>query len=109
MEITAAPDAHLMALDVPGATTRLVVSNEMDKGAVLASDLPTPANGREYHLWSVIDDGTMKSAATFVPDQYGHVSTMLHTGVRDATAFMLTVEQPGAPHPTTPPIAEVTT
>ena len=109
MEITAAPDAHVMPLDVPGATTRLVISDEMDKGAVLASDLPMPAKGREYHLWSVMDDGTMRSAATFVPDQDGHVATMLHTGVRDATAFMLTVEQPGAPHPTTQPIAEVTT
>ena len=48
-----------------------------------------------------------RSAATFVPDEYGHVATMLDTGVREAAAFMLTVEQPGAPYPTTPPIAEV--
>ena len=60
MEVTAAPDAHLMALDVPGATTRLVLSNDMDMGAVLASDLPMPAKGREYHLWTMMDDETVQ-------------------------------------------------
>lgn len=109
MEVTAAPDAHIMTLDVPGATTKLVVSNDMDMGAVLASDLPMPAKGREYHLWTTMDDKTVQSAATFVPDEDGHVATMLDTGVREAAAFILTVEEPGTPHPTTPPIAEATT
>jgi hypothetical protein len=68
-----------------------------------------PAAGREYHVWTVMADGTMKSAATFTPDHDGHASVMLHTGVNDAAAFMITVEVPGAEHPTGEPLAEVQT
>lgn len=109
MAISTAEDAHVMPLAVPGATTTLVVSDTMDKGAIVASDLPMPANGREYHLWTVMSDGSMQSSATFRPDAQGNAATVLDDGVRGAAAFMLTVEEPRAQHPTTPPIAEVRT
>ena len=105
--VTSAPDAHVMPLDLPQGTAKLIVSSDMDMGAVMASDLPMPAVGREYHVWTVMGDGTMESAATFTPDGAGHVSVMLHTGVNDAEAFMVTVESPGATHPTGEPLAEV--
>jgi hypothetical protein len=105
--VTSAPDAHFMPLDLPQGTAKLVVSSGMDMGAVMATDLPMPAAGREYHVWTVMGDGSMKSAATFTPDSDGHVSVMLHTGVNDAAAFMVTVEDPGAQHPTGEPLAEV--
>jgi len=107
LDVTSAPDAQFMPLDLPQGTAKLVVSNGMDMGAVMATDLPMPASGREYHVWTVMADGSMKSAATFTPDRDGHVSVMLHTGVNDAAAFMLTVEDPGAQHPTGEPLAEV--
>lgn len=107
LDITSAPDAHFMPLDLPQGTAKLVVSSGMDMAAVMATDLPMPAAGREYHVWTVMGDGTMKSAATFTPDSAGHVSVMLHTGVNDAAAFMVTVEAPGAAHPTGEPLAEV--
>lgn len=108
LQISMAADAHVMPLDVPGSTTTLVVSNDMDKGAVMATSLPMPANGREYHLWTVMGDGSMQSAATFMPNAAGEASATVDQGVRDATAFMLTLELPGAEHPTAPPIAEAT-
>jgi anti-sigma-K factor RskA len=108
LDVTSAPDAHFMPLDVPEGTAKLVVSDLMNMGAVMATDLPTPASGREYHVWTVMGDGSMESAATFRPGTDGHVSVMLHTGVTDAAAFMLTVEDPGAQHPTGEPLAEVT-
>jgi hypothetical protein len=107
LDVTSAPDAHFMPLDLPQGAAKLVVSAGMDMGAVMATDLPMPAAGREYHVWTVMGDGSMKSAATFTPDSAGHVSVMLHTGVKDAAAFMVTVEDPGAQHPTGQPLAEV--
>jgi hypothetical protein len=107
LDVTSAPDAHFMPLDLPQGSAKLVVSEGMDMGAVMATDLPMPASGREYRVWTVMGDGTMKSAATFTPDHDGHASVMLHTGVNDAAAFMLTVEDPGAEHPTGDPLAEV--
>ena len=107
LDVTSAPDAHFMPLDLPQGTAKLVVSSGMNMGAVMATDLPMPASGREYHVWTVMADGSMKSAATFTPDTAGHVSVMLHTGVNDAAAFMLTVEDPGAAHPTGEMLAEV--
>ena len=107
LDVTSAPDAHFMPLDLPQGTAKLVVSSGMNMGAMMATDLPMPASGREYHVWTVMADGSMKSAATFTPDTAGHVSVMLHTGVNDAAAFMLTVEDPGAAHPTGEMLAEV--
>jgi hypothetical protein len=107
LDVTSAPDAHFMPLNLPQGTAKLVVSGGMDMGAVMATDLPMPASGREYHVWTVMADGSMTSAATFTPDSAGHVSVMLHTGVNDAAAFILTVEDPGAAHPTGEPLAEV--
>lgn len=107
LNVTSAPDAHFMPLNLPQGTAKLVVSSAMNMGAVMATDLPMPASGREYRVWTVMGDGTMKSAATFTPDSEGHASVMLHTGVNDAAAFMVTVEDPGAQHPTGEPLAEV--
>jgi hypothetical protein len=107
LDVTSAPDAHFMPLNLPQGTAKLVVSSGMDKGAVMASDLPMPASGREYHVWTVMGDGTMKSAATFLPDSAGHVSVMLDTGVNEASGFLITVEEPGSSHPTGDPLAEV--
>lgn len=107
LDVTSAPDAHFMPLKLPQGQAKLVVSSGMDMGAVMATDLPMPAAGREYHVWTVMDDGTMTSAAAFTPDSAGHASVMLHTGVNDAAAFMITVENPGAEHPTGEPLAEI--
>ena len=107
LAVTSAPDAHFMPLDLPQGAAKLIVSNRMDEGALMATDLPMPSSGREYHVWTVMADGTMKSAATFTPAHDGSASVMLHTTVNDAAAFMLTVEDPGALHPTGPPLAEV--
>lgn len=107
LDVTSSPDAHFMPLDLPQGTAKLVVSSGMDMGAVMASDLPMPAAGREYHVWTVMADGTIKSAATFTPAYDGSASVMLHTTVHDAAAFMLTVEDPGAFYPTSQPLAEV--
>jgi hypothetical protein len=109
MEISAAKDAHVMPLDVPAGTATLVVSNTMDKGAIVTDDLPMPAADEVYQLWTVMDDGSMQSAASFRPDHQGQAAAVLETGVREAEAFMLTVEEPGMTQPTAPPIATVTT
>lgn len=94
LAVAAANDASFLPVDLMGTSTRVVVSDEMGKVAVIASDLPTPAKGMCYQVWRVAEDGTKESAGTFTPDADGHVAVVLEGGT-DATAFVITMEPPG--------------
>ena len=107
IDVAGAPDAHFMPFDLTTGAAKIIVSDGMNMGAVMASDLPMPAAGQEYHVWTVMRDGSMVPAASFMPDIHGNASVMLHTGVHDVAGFMLTVDEPGAQHPSRSPLAEV--
>ena len=38
-----------------GTTSRVVMSGEMDKAVFLASELPMPAKGMVYQVWTVAE------------------------------------------------------
>ncbi len=106
--VASAGDAHVMAVDIMGTTSRLVVSDEMDKSAFLASELPMPAKGMCYQVWRVTQDGQMVSAGVFTPDDEGHIAAVLDGGVGDVEKFMITIEPPGgSDHPTGEMLGEV--
>jgi hypothetical protein len=94
LAVASANDATYLPVDLLGTQTRVVVSDEMGKVAVLASDLPTPAKGMCYQVWRVTEDGSKESAGTFTPDADGHVAVVLEGGA-DATSFVITMEPPG--------------
>jgi anti-sigma-K factor RskA len=90
-----------------GSTTRVVVSDEMGKVALLASDLPTPAKGMCYQVWRVADDGSKESAGVFTPDADGRVAVVLDAA-SGAESFVITVEPPGgSPKPTGDMVGQV--
>lgn len=106
--VASAADAHMMAVDIMGTTSRLVVSDEMDKSVFLASELPTPAKGMSYQVWRVTEDGQMVSGGAFIPDDEGHIAAVLSGGVGNVEKFMITIEPPGgSDHPTGEMLGEV--
>ncbi len=93
--VASAADAHVLPVDLMGTTSRLVMSGEMDKTVFLASELPMPAKGMVYQVWTVAEDGQMTSAGSFTPDEDGHIAAVLDCGAAGVVKFMITVEPPG--------------
>ena len=94
LEVAAAGDAFFADVDMMGSHSTVVTSGEMDKSVFLASDLPTPAKGLCYQVWSVNDDGSKTSAGVFLPDEQGHVAVVLDGGA-DVSSYVITLEPPG--------------
>ncbi len=108
--VASAEDAHVLPVDIMGTTSRVVMSQEMDKAVFLASDLPMPAKGMCYQVWRVAEDGTMESAGVATPAADGHIAVVLDGGAQDVTKFMITMEPPGgSDHPSGDMLAEVRT
>ena len=108
--VASAEDAHVLPVDIMGTTSRVVMSEEMDKAVFLASDLPMPAKGMCYQVWRVSEDGTMESAGVATPAADGHIAVVLDGGAQDVTKFMITMEPPGgSDHPSGDMLAEVRT
>lgn len=109
LAVTSAEDATLLAFDLMGTASRVVVSSEMGRAVFLASDLPTPAKGMCYQVWAVAADGSKTSAGLFVPDAAGHVAAVLQTDP-GATSYVITVEPPGgSTKPTGEMVGQLTT
>ncbi len=108
--VASAPDAHFLTMDIMGTQSRVVMSGEMDKSALVASDLPKPAKGMCYQVWRVTTDGSMESAGVFIPDEDGHIAVALTGPARDVVKFVITIEPPGgSEHPTGEMLSEVST
>lgn len=106
--VASAADARLLPVDFMGTTSRVVMSQEMDKAVFLASEVSTPAKGMVYQVWSVTDDGQMLSAGAFTPADDGHIAVVLDGGAAAVDKFMITLEPPGgSEHPTGRMLAEV--
>jgi anti-sigma-K factor RskA len=106
--VASAADAHVLPVDIMGTTSRVVMSGEMDKAVFLASELPMPAKGNVYQVWTVGEDGQMTSAGSFTPDDDGHIAAVLDCGAAGVAKFMITVEPPGgSEHPSGEMLAEI--
>jgi anti-sigma-K factor RskA len=106
--VAAAADAHVLPVDIMGTTSRVVMSGAMDKAVFLASELPMPAKGMVYQVWTVAEDGQMASAGSFTPDEDGHVAAVLDCGAAGVDKFMITMEPPGgSEHPSGEMLAEI--
>ena len=106
--VASAADAHVLPVDIMGTTSRVVMSGEMDKAVFLASELPMPAKGMVYQVWTVAEDGQMTSAGSFTPDDDGHIAAVLDCGAAGVDKFMITMEPPGgSEHPSGEMLAEI--
>ncbi|MBC7297335.1 MAG: anti-sigma factor [Demequina sp.] len=94
MMVSSAPDAHTMEL-VGLGSSHLVMSERMSGVALMGLDAPAPAEGMEYQLWLVLDDGQMLPGPTFMPDADGTFMAMMHTGFEGVTNFEITEEPQG--------------
>ncbi len=93
MMVSSAPDAHTMELGL--GSSHLVMSDRMSGVALMGLDAPAPAEGMEYQLWLVLDDGQMVPGPTFMPDADGEFMAMMHTGFDGVTDFEITEEPHG--------------
>ncbi|WP_461026857.1 anti-sigma factor, partial [Streptomyces sparsus] len=104
-EVLAAPDARIGTDRLPGgATATVVVSEERDRAAFLASGMPKPPGDRVYQLW-FDDNGTMRSAG-LMPSAASGEAVLLEGRVGEASGMGITVEPAGgSPQPTSEPLA----
>jgi anti-sigma-K factor RskA len=93
MMVSSAPDAHTMELGL--GSSHLVMSERMRGVALMGLDAPAPAEGLEYQLWLVLDDGEMVPGPTFMPDADGEFMAMMHTDFDGVTDFEITEEPHG--------------
>ncbi|QEU92811.1 anti-sigma factor [Streptomyces kanamyceticus] len=102
--VLAAPDARTVTAKLAdGARATVVVSEERDRAAFLASALPDLPTGKVYQLW-FDDEGKMRSAG-LLTDSGGTNAVLMEGAVDDASGMGVTVEPSGgSPAPTTPPI-----
>ena len=87
---------------LPGSAT--VIVRRSGAAAIEMSGLPNPPPGMVYTAW-IIPPGQQPAAAGTSPTGQGELS--LNGSVRDTTVA-LTVEQPGATRPSTPPLLAAT-
>lgn len=108
IEVASAADAHVLPVAIMGTTSRVVMSGEMNKAVFLASELPMPAKGMVYQVWTVAQDGQMISAGSFTPGEDGHIAALLDCGAGGVDKFMITMEPPGgSEHPSGEMLAEI--
>ena len=106
--VASAADAHVLPVELMGTQSRVVMSGEMDKAVFLASELPMPAKGMVYQVWTVAEDGQMTSAGSFTPDANGHLVAVLEGSAAGVDKFMITMEPPGgSEHPSGEMLAEI--
>jgi len=104
--LASAPDAHSMELAI--GSSHLVMSEHMDEVAVMGHEAPMPADGMEYQLWFVMEDGTAVAGPTFMPDKSGDIMALSDADCAKITAFEVTVEpQGGSESPTGDMVASV--
>ncbi len=92
-----------------GTQSRVVMSGEMDKAGVLASEaLPDAGQG---HGLPGVDRGRGRqttSAGSFTPDTNGHLVAVLEGSATGVDKFMITMEPPGgSEHPSGEMLAEI--
>jgi anti-sigma-K factor RskA len=95
LAVASAADAHVLPVDLMGAPSRVIMSQEMGKVAFVAEDLPTPAKGQCYQVWKVTADGSKESVGVVTPDADGHIAVVLEGAGDGATEFVITLEPPG--------------
>lgn len=106
-EVTSASDAKSMRLPLPRGAADVVISHGMRKAVIVASDLPIPPNGAQYHVWTLGTDGSMASAGAFSPDESGAAAMMLQADLSDTMGFAMSVDDPSATQPGSALIAKV--
>jgi len=104
-QLAAAPDARGgTGTGVRGGTVFVLASHELNKAVMVASDLPTPPDGRIYQAW-LIGQGQPRSVGLMQPGGSATAPPLEFGGLAGAAKIGLTVEPAGgSPQPTTTPV-----
>lgn len=103
-QVLQASDAEEVALDLDGATAKLVRSPELGKAVLVTQDMPSAPEGKVYQLWLQDDAGAMVPAG-LMPDA-ANQELLLDGDAASATGAGITVEPDGgSEQPTSEPIA----
>lgn len=104
-QLAAAPDARgSSGAGARGGSAFVIASQELNKGVLLVSGLPTPPAGRTYQAW-LIGDGHPRSVGLLAAGPSGRAVPLQFSGLGDASKFGLTLEPAGgSPQPTTTPV-----
>lgn len=104
-EVLEAPDAVETTESVDGTTFTVVTASSLDRAVLVTEDLPGAADGEDYQLWFVHEDGTAVSAG-LMPREGDQVA--LEGAPAGAVAVGVTVEPAGgSEQPTSDPIVAV--
>jgi hypothetical protein len=93
MMVTTAPDAHSMDLGL--GTSHLVMSASMGAVAVMGNDAPMPADGMEYQVFLMMDDGSSMAGPTFMPGPDGSFTTVMAASMDGVVGVAVTEEPMG--------------
>ncbi|HEY0577668.1 MAG TPA: anti-sigma factor [Pseudonocardia sp.] len=104
-QLAAAPDARGgTGAGVGGGTVFVLASRELNKAVMVASDLPTPPDGRIYQAW-LIGQGQPRSVGLMQPGVSATAPPLEFGGLAGAAKVGLTIEPAGgSPAPTTTPV-----
>lgn len=95
-----APDAVVTSLEGEAGRLQVIWSPDLDRVAVIGSDLPDPGPGMTYELWFLLDD-EVAPAGLFAPDDNGLIRAVLDVDDIDGGGFGVTIEpEAGSPQPT---------
>lgn len=96
VSVLGASDLETVDLEVGGAATpsRFLYSAELDRGVLVAHDLPDPGTYETYELW-LIHDGTPVPAGLFRPGEGGGAIADVSAPVRGAELVAVTIEPAG--------------
>lgn len=93
MMVTTAPDAHSMDLKLGKA--HLVMSASMGAVVAMGDDAPMPADGMEYQVWLMMEDGSSHPGPTFMPTGEGEFMTIMSAPMDGVVGVAVTEEPAG--------------
>ena len=93
MMVTTAPDAHSM--DLALGTSHVVMSESMSAVVVMGDEAPMPADGMEYQVFLMMEDGSSMPGPAFTPGADGDFMTVMSAPMDGVVGVAVTEEPMG--------------
>jgi len=105
-QVVAAKDAQRFEKTVDGARATIVRSPSLGKAVLIADNMPSAPDGKDFQLWLQRPDGSMVSAGLMPHGHSDTVTVMLEGDATTATGAGITLEPAGgSTQPTSNPVA----
>lgn len=105
-QVLRAPDAERVVQNVDGAKVTIVRSPSLGKAVIVADNMPSAPEGKDFQLWFNQPNEGMVSAGVMPHGSAPTVSMVMEGDASTALAVGITLEPAGgSPEPTTAPLA----